>query len=163
MFQRVTNLFTTNIFLKINEITYQDINNIIDQNVQLESDEPENTKLDDINPKIINSETSEIINSEIIKTECTECNHDWVDYDEKRLDNMDIISEVKRETNLLRILIKSLERKLSELDNKMLDLLVTWISPPPKIYGICMVCGDKMVVAQMDKNLKYIMYGSDQN
>lgn len=158
MLQRVTNLFTTNIFQN-NEITNQDINDIIDQNIQCESEGPENIKLDNLNSETTEtSETSKIINS---KT--NECNHDWVDYDEKRLDNMDIISEVKRETNLLRILIKSLERKLSELDNKMLNLLVTWISPPPKIYGICLVCGDKIVVVQLDKNLKYIMYGSVEN
>lgn len=163
MLQRVTNLFTTNIFQN-NEITNQDINDIIqDQNVQCESEGQENTKLDNLNSETSEtSGTSEIINSKII-IKTNECNHDWVDYDEKRLDNMDIISEVKRETNLLRILIKSLEQKLSELDNKMLNLLVTWIAPPPKIYGVCLVCGDKIVVAQMDKNLKYIMYGSDQN
>jgi len=78
------------------------------------------------------------------------CNHDWVDYDNISLNKMRTEIIDRSERQLLRIVDNLLAGSLNELDSKLLELLVAWIPPPPKVRGKCMVCNKEVVVVYIN-------------
>ncbi len=86
-----------------------------------------------------------------------DCNHDWIDYDNITLDKMRTETSNRNERQLLRIVNNLLVGELNELDSKLLELLVAWIPPSPKVQGKCMICDKEVVVVYISDNCHSIM------
>lgn len=80
------------------------------------------------------------------------CDHQWVDYDEDYLITKDRDNQIKMEQNIEKLLIKQVEGTLDELGKKMLDLMIVWTPPRPKIYGTCMGCNQSILIIYMVSN-----------
>ena len=139
MFRQLIDIF--NNVTNNNEIIVTDNNKIVEENM--------------VGSDIIDHD--QLIGSisliEPIKT--VPCNHCWVDYDEYSLDNINIISEVRKENNLIRILNKFLTDRSDLLDHKMLTLITSWLPPSHKVLGKCMSCDADITIIGFNHNNKY--------
>ena len=105
--------------------------------------------IDDID-KVMN-----IIDYEISIINCT---HDWIDYDDIKINNAAKENDERIKYQSLRILTKKLDGPLEELDAKMLELLVTWSPPRQKVMGKCMMCDKNVIVMYIRDNNHGVMY-----
>lgn len=93
------------------------------------------------------------INDIIVKISC---NHDWIDYNDIRLEEIASELNIINNKHLTRITSKLQEGLLDDLDSKMLQLLVVWSPPAPRVYGKCMICNEDVVVLYI--NNRHIIF-----
>lgn len=86
------------------------------------------------------------------------CDHGWIDYNEELLIEKDEDNQRKIANNLEKLLIKRIDGTLDPLGKRMLDLMIGWIPPCPKIYGTCMTCGRHVLVMYLGRGQIATMY-----
>ena len=76
----------------------------------------------------------------------TNCNHQWVDYDEEVLKNLNLSNRTKINHKIEKLLVKKINKNSDILIDRMLDMLVVMIPPNEAVYGTCMVCGQRVLI-----------------
>lgn len=86
------------------------------------------------------------------------CSHDWVNYDDAKLNRIANDLKVKTKIQLDRISTKAKIGPLSVLDSKMLQLLIVWSPPTPRVSGKCMMCDKTITVIYINDKEHIMMY-----
>jgi hypothetical protein len=112
-----------------------------------------------------NNQSEQIIMDEIftddniIINKNIQCNHDWIEYDEKLLNEIAEHDIKARENQLTRILIKKLTNFLDKLDISTMELVFSRKSNVDiSVKGKCVVCDKIVQVVYINDKTHAIIY-----